>query len=226
MIISHKHKFIFIKTKKTAGTSIEIALSRICGDLDIITPMNPEDEKLRKSVTGRGAQHTRIPFGRFSMRDWVRFLIRGKRAYFYNHITAKQVKRYVGSSIWNDYYTFCFERNPVTKSISHFKWRGAKVDLNSYQDYLHSPDVKLIQGAKFYTDGSGNLLVDKVYKMEQMQEAFDHLKQQINCTNLQVPEFKTKQSKAVEGLDAEHVEQHYKEMLEAIFKTEYDLLYR
>ena len=37
MIISHKHKFIFIKTVKTAGTSIDIALSKICEPQDIIT---------------------------------------------------------------------------------------------------------------------------------------------------------------------------------------------
>jgi hypothetical protein len=30
MIVSHEHKFIFLKTKKTAGTSIELALSALC----------------------------------------------------------------------------------------------------------------------------------------------------------------------------------------------------
>ena len=31
MIVSHEHKFIFLKTKKTAGTSIELALTKLCG---------------------------------------------------------------------------------------------------------------------------------------------------------------------------------------------------
>ena len=38
MIISHEHKFIFLKTKKTAGTAIEAALSELCGPSDVITP--------------------------------------------------------------------------------------------------------------------------------------------------------------------------------------------
>ena len=38
MIISHEHKFIFLKTKKTAGTAIEAALSELCGPSCVITP--------------------------------------------------------------------------------------------------------------------------------------------------------------------------------------------
>jgi len=40
MIISHTHKFIFIKSEKTAGTSIEAALSRYCSGDDVVTPIN------------------------------------------------------------------------------------------------------------------------------------------------------------------------------------------
>ena len=55
MIVSHEHKFIFLKTKKTAGTSIELALSQLCGPDDIITPLTQIDEALRAG--GRGAQN-------------------------------------------------------------------------------------------------------------------------------------------------------------------------
>ena len=41
MIVSHKHKFIFIKTMKTAGTSIEAFLASYCEGRDIVTFLVP-----------------------------------------------------------------------------------------------------------------------------------------------------------------------------------------
>lgn len=61
MIISHKHKFIFIKTRKTAGSSIELALSRYCGENDVITPIGEKSERLR-SQEGCGPQNWRKIF--------------------------------------------------------------------------------------------------------------------------------------------------------------------
>jgi hypothetical protein len=75
MILSHEHKFIFLRTKKTAGTSIELALSELCGPDDIITPLTREDEARR---TGRrGAQNWRLhswwKSPRLMKRAWFKF---------------------------------------------------------------------------------------------------------------------------------------------------------
>jgi hypothetical protein len=50
LVISHNYTFIFIKTKKTNRTSIEVFLSQCCGDQGIVTPIKPyvEPDKPRK----------------------------------------------------------------------------------------------------------------------------------------------------------------------------------
>ena len=40
MILSKKYKFIFIKSKKVAGTSVEVLLSNHLCDDDIVTPVS------------------------------------------------------------------------------------------------------------------------------------------------------------------------------------------
>ena len=53
-IVNHKYKFIFIKTKKTAGTSMEISLSKFCNNKDTITLIKSSDEILRKKLKFQG----------------------------------------------------------------------------------------------------------------------------------------------------------------------------
>ena len=51
MIINHKYKFIFFKSKKVGGTSMEIALSKFTSDSDIVTKiMKDEEEALRDNL--------------------------------------------------------------------------------------------------------------------------------------------------------------------------------
>lgn len=57
MIYSKKHKFLFLKGVKVAGTSVEIALASICGEEDIISPIANIDERYRVQSGIRHAQN-------------------------------------------------------------------------------------------------------------------------------------------------------------------------
>ena len=56
MIISHRHKFIYLKPRKVAGTSVEVALAQHCGDDDIVTPVsafNPDWDEEEYAQSGK-----------------------------------------------------------------------------------------------------------------------------------------------------------------------------
>jgi len=109
MIISHKHRFVFIKTRKTAGTSMEIALSKYCGPDDIITPISPNDESTRRSLGYRGPQNCEIPLSSYSRKAFLKAAYRRRRLSFRNHSSAAFIMKYLDDEKWNSYFKFCFE---------------------------------------------------------------------------------------------------------------------
>ena len=190
MILSHRHKFIFIKTEKTAGTSIEIALSKICGPEDIITPISGPDEKLRKELGYPGPQNTLAPLSSYNVVDSLRAIKRRKRLTFYNHMPAHEIKRRIPSSVWNNYYKFCFERNPFDKVISWYYWVGK--EYPTILEFLKSGKAGQIKGADLYTK-KGVPVVDQIYKFEALDQALEDISQKLGLDEpLQLPEKKTK----------------------------------
>ena len=172
MVISHKYKFIFVKTVKTAGTSIEIFLSQHCGENDILTPITPHVyphvarnyKGFSNPITdiilkrGRGIKNT--------FRQWVHL------NKYYSHMPARIIRRRVSPQVWNSYFKFCVERNPWDKTISHYymiKHRsGGTLTL---EDYFKKGSF-CINYPK-YIDDKGNLLVDKVVKFENLEKELD-----------------------------------------------------
>ena len=73
MIVSHKHRFVFPKSQKTGGTSLELALSRICGEDDIITPLHERHERERNEIGGLGPRNTDVPIRRHRSRVGISF---------------------------------------------------------------------------------------------------------------------------------------------------------
>lgn len=127
MIISHKHKFIFIKVPKTASTSVELYLSLFCGPQDIITKETTRDVKKLRTKTPQNYRGFFNPLpdfrfcnNRFFLKNTGRFMLGFK---YYDHIPAELVLARIGKKTWNSYFKFCFERNPWDKAVSAFYWR-------------------------------------------------------------------------------------------------------
>ena len=108
MIISKEHKFIYFKSCKTAGTSIEVFLSAYCGKQDIITRIG------EPTADWHNAQHCGI---------------------FRNHFTAGEIKGIIGDKQFNSYYKFTSIRNPLDKMLSLYYWWVSKKTISANRDF-------------------------------------------------------------------------------------------
>ncbi|MGA2489988.1 MAG: sulfotransferase family 2 domain-containing protein, partial [Anaerolineales bacterium] len=185
MIISHKYRFIFLKTTKTAGTSIEIALSKFSGPTDIITPITPEDEKIREELGYQGPMNYLAPLKDYRFKDFVLLLLKGRRKrWFYNHIAASEVRERVGQPLWNSYYKFCVERNPWDRVVSLYYWQNKTEPRQPFSTFIQS-DAPLSlkrKGFELYTI-DGRVTVDKICRFENLSEELEVVR-----TRLGIPE--------------------------------------
>ncbi len=156
MLISHKYKFIFIKTKKTAGTSIEIELSKNMDIDDIVTPIKP-------SFDGHQPRN---------------FIYKGYK--LNNHISAQNLYKVLPRYIFESYYKFCVEREPVDKCISDYSMLKNSPYHNHYtkflkwNEYVNAKNFPI--DADKYTNKINKLMVDKIIKYENLNnEIYDIL---------------------------------------------------
>jgi hypothetical protein len=101
MLISHRHQFIYTKTIKTAGTSVEIYFEDACipPDSDI-----PRGHGIAETITDAGVVG-------------YRGVDPGESRYF-NHMPASDIRALVGPEVWDSYFKFCVVRNPFDKLVS------------------------------------------------------------------------------------------------------------
>jgi hypothetical protein len=184
MIVSHAHKFIFLKTKKTAGTSIELALSTLCEDDDIITPLTEIDEAQRSS--SRGAQNWRMHGWWASPRPfWKRrFLKFTAEDYgFYNHMPAEEARALLADDkVWRSYFKFAFERNPWDRQVSFYHHRYRReAEPPPFAAFIHDDKRARIDNYEIYSIG-GDVSVDFVGRFERLEEDLKHALAQVGLS--------------------------------------------
>ena len=109
MIISHEHKFIFIKTAKTGGSTIENILGNHLGDKDVASGSGYHD------VNNRKIRYTH-------KQNFIRFDYPNNLG-GYSHVPASFIyKKFFKGEKPKDYFVFTIERNSYDKAISHWWW--------------------------------------------------------------------------------------------------------
>lgn len=114
MLLSHSKKFIYLKTKKTAGTSTEVLFQRWCVPESIADKTAKElhyTDELISEVGIVGARGSALANNTF-----------------FNHMPAVRVIEHIGIDTWNEYFKFVNVRNPFTRAVSQFFWRRPWVD--------------------------------------------------------------------------------------------------
>ena len=212
MIISHRHKFIFLKPRKVAGTSVEVALAQHCGDDDIVTPIAKFDRKWDEDhYTHPGKQWP--GYGR--------------------HATLRRVRKRLGRKRWDDYFKFAITRNPWDLVVSQYHWatrrdegqphKGAvgrslkrfwtrplrvrknfkvlganlarnilKMDVVTFEFFVTHMLRYYEPNDPFYFDRSGAVGLDFLIRYENLQSDYGSVCERIGLPRSELPSLKTK----------------------------------
>jgi hypothetical protein len=136
MIVSEKHRFVFIKGMKVAGTSIEMALSTLCGPDDIVTPISPIDERERLRLGGCCRNYANDPAAEA---DYLKRLSAARpedlgtvlqpALVFYNHMPLAEVMQKYEKPL-TGFRVVAAERSPYAKVIS---WANMRISYGVYR---------------------------------------------------------------------------------------------
>jgi len=183
MIVSHRHRFIFIKTRKTAGTSVEIALSKFCGAEDIISPLSKSDERIRQELGYPGPQNVPVPFSRHTIRTWLKLSLHPRGRNFYNHMRASVARHGLPRNVWDNYFKFTVERNPWDKAISLYHWRmRGEASPPTLSQFLQSGHKHLSNFDLYAIDGQ--IAMDHVCQYENLAEEMEMLAERLGLDDV------------------------------------------
>lgn len=232
MIISHRHKFVFVHIHKTAGDSITYALLPHLAWNDIV--IGP------------------TPLGKFNLLYYRDKKIR-------KHSTAVRIRDFLGEAAWNEYRVFSVVRNPVDRlsSLYYFCERAAKNHANwnvrklyrllpgipgadvskwpSVQAYMQTKSFSgfirhpLLHGtpgmwrqSDILSDADHKLIVDRIARYETLPADFAEICREIGLRNVNLG---WKNASKNRDADHSHISPEDIAYIEALFEPDFRAFY-
>lgn len=164
MIVSHEHRFIFLRTEKTASTSLTSALREMVGDEAFSTDLR-RPGWAKYSLIHHGALKRQMPelFG------------------LHPHATVRQARRVLGKKIFDNYFKFSVERNPWDRQVSlyvHREWKKGNRDANFDRDMrstvYRATEYTRLNNWSIYAIGD-TIVADRVLRYEDLSNELQRL---------------------------------------------------
>ncbi|MFQ6551475.1 hypothetical protein AAD018_003910 [Aestuariibius insulae] len=159
-LISHDHELIFLKTAKTAGTSVEMFLEAICSGSDTPVLERTHARQTERLIVGMRLveKAERLPL------DEV----------WYNHMPAAEIRDRLGPERWDRYRKVTTVRNPFDLAVSRFHWTAERRgDLPIPEDvdrqreaFSHFVKTAVFRSSADITHIDGVFAVDHILRFE------------------------------------------------------------
>jgi hypothetical protein len=181
MIVSHAHRFIFLRTEKTGGSSFLKVMHEQLDPSEFPADL-PRPLWSKYTPIHQGGLRRAFPkvFG------------------LHRHATAKHVRDIIGRKVFDSYFKFAIERNPWDRQISlyaHRQWKKGKSvdsfdrDMRSIL-YRSTGHVKLNNWAVYSIDGQ--IVADRVLRYERLSEELDEVLGQLGLPQgLEMPRLRS-----------------------------------
>lgn len=178
MLVSHAKKFIYLKTAKTAGTSVEAALQPLCMPPGAVVSHSTPESDTEFGIVG--ARQEFAPGSRW-----------------FNHMSAAVLARELPAEIWSGYRRICAIRNPWDKVVSFFHFRNptlvsaeADVVIPAFRAWLNQPGVQLGMDHHIYTL-KGVPVIDTWLRFSHLEDDLSELCKELDIPTPSLPRYKS-----------------------------------
>lgn len=164
MIISNKHKFVFVAVPKTGTHSVRRALRK---------HMGPDDHEQVRLF-----EQSALPWQELSQLK-------------HGHIALRQLAPVIGDKAFTEYFKFAFVRNPFDRFVSYCAFirredgafeRDPKAVMRAAIADPPNRHILFAPQSYFLTSFDGSIMADEIGRVEDMQVSYDRI-----CARLGIP---------------------------------------